>query len=349
MIRARHVLPIVAGVCVSVLAQAQDVSWYKFKDKYISLGTLKKADTVAQGAVVFQRATMHAAQFGVDESLRVEVQDQIWTLGKSREIVIRDKAGKTLRTIADPDIATKADNISGNLALFAVAGGVVRLVRLEGRHGYVLRRYDAQGSPQGSFRLAHTRYTTKGNVTTSDPHLYYFAHTDHEVVFSSLGQRAGETVILGLADGGERRLPYAIAGLVIGARDRRLAGWAHPDETGQKLSVEVGERKFTIEDEGRGDAVRAIIDENIIYLAHYHNIATGCRLSAYDIRTGKSVWRADVKQLNVGHSEYYNLVYLSLLAGRLVLEANEAAGAYLQIFDPKTGARLFADVPSLPQ
>lgn len=349
MIRARHLLPIVIGVCVSVFAQAQVMNWYKFKDKYINLSSLQKADTLAPGAVLFQREAMHAAQFGVDDSLRVELQDRSWTLGKSREIVIRDKAGKTLRTIADPDIGIKADNIAGNLALFPVAGGVVRLVRLEGRHGYVLRRYDAGGSPQGSFRLAHTRYTTKGNVTTSSPHLYYFAHTEHEVVFSSLGRRDGETVILRLADGGERRLPYAIAGLVIGARNRRLAGWAHQDETGQKLSVEVGERKFTIEDEGRGDAVRAIMDENIIYLAHYHNIATGCRLSAYDIMTGKAVWRADVQQMMVGHSEYYNLVYLSLVAGRLVLEANEAAGAYLQIFDPKTGARLFADVPALPQ
>lgn len=83
------------------------------------------------------------------------------------------------------------------------------------------------------------------------------------------------------------------------------------------------------------------------YLAHYHNIATGCGLLVYDIRTGGRPWRGDVKQLLVGHSEYYNLAHLSLVARRQILEAKEAAGRYLQILDPATGRRLFERMPAV--
>lgn len=322
------------------------MSCYKFKDKFVDLSTLRQTDSPAKTATIVQRETTHAAHFGVDDSLQAKLGEAVYTLNKSRAIVVSDAAGGTLRTIEDPDRAINADHISGNMALFAVDGGVVRLIRLEGKHGYVLRRYGADGVERGKWQLAHTLYKTQGNVTESIPHLYYFAHTAHQVIFSSLSGRGGESVILDLSDGSQKKLPYRLAGIVVSAPDRRLAGWVRTDDSSNRLHVEIGPRKFTIVDEQSGDAVKAVLAHNTLYLAHYHNIATGCGLSAYDITSGKRVWRADVKQLMVGHSEYYNLVYLSLAAGRLILEANEAAGAYLQIFDPATGQRLFEQMPS---
>lgn len=339
------------GALLCVAAHAQTMSHYKFKDKFIDLKTLQVKDTLPPGATELRRETSHAAHFGIDDALRVERPEGSWVLNKSRAIVISDKAGKVRRTIEDPDIAKKADQIAGNMALFAVSGGVLRLIRLEGQGGYVLRRYSSEGRETGFWRLAHTRYQTQGRVTESIPQLYYFAQTDHEVIFSSLHSRGGQAVILKLSDGSQRHLDYALAGIITQAAgppgERRLAGWVSTDQTGHKLKVELGTTQFLIEEERGGDGVKVVLADNTLYLAHYHNIATGCGLAAYDARSGKKLWRADVQQLNVGHSEYYNLVYLSLVAGRLILEANEAAGAYLQIFDPSTGQRLFSRLPTI--
>lgn len=346
MSKARLALFLIASACFSVAAYAQTMNYYKFKDKFVDLSSNRLVDSVAKTATIVQRETTHAAHFGVDESLQAKLGEAVYTLNKSRAIVVSDAAGGTLRTIEDPDRAIRADHIAGNMALFAVEGGVLRLIRLEGKHGYVLRRYSPDGVERGKWQLAHTIYKTQGNVTESIPHLYYFAHTASQVIFSSMSGRGGEAVILDLKDGNQKRLPYRLAGIVVSATDRSLAGWVSTEDSGHKLSVEIGPRKFTIADESSGDAVKAVLANNTLYLAHYHNIATGCGLSAYDINTGKRIWRADVKQLMVGHSEYYNLVYLTLAAGRLILEANEAAGAYLQIFDPATGRRLFDQLPS---
>lgn len=331
---------------LSLVAYAQTMTYYKFKDKFVDLSSCRLVDSVAKTATIVQRETTHGAHFGIDELLRVPLGEAVYTLNKARAIVVTDAAGQTLRTIEDPDRAIGADPIAGNMALFAVAGGVVRLIRLEGKHGYVLRRYGADGVERGKWQLPHTIYKTQGNVTESIPHLYFFAHTRGEVIFSSNSGRGGETVILDLKDGSQKGLPYRLAGIVVSAPDRRLAGWVSTEDSGRKLNVEIGPRKFTIADEQSGDAVKAILANNTLYLAHYHNIATGCGLSAYDINTGTRIWRAEVKQLMVGHSEYYNLVYLSLAAGRLILEAHEAAGTYLQIFDPASGKRLFDQLPS---
>ena len=63
--------------------------------------------------------------------------------------------------------------------------------------------------------------------------------------------------------------------------------------------------------------------------------ATGCRLSAYDIGTGKAVWRADVKQLMVGHSGILQFG-LSIAGGRSTGAGSYGSGgAYLKSLTPK--------------
>lgn len=345
MLTLRRTLPVVISAFFYLVAQAQTVNYYKFKNRYVDLASLKENDALVPGATPHDREALHAVRFDEPAPQRIERPEGVWTIDTSRTITISDRSGKPLRTIADPDRATRLDHIVGNLALFAGGGGVLRLVRLEGRGGYVLRRYAADGGERGTWRVPHTLYTTQGHVTQSTPHLYHFAHTTNEVIFTSGRREQAETVILNLTDGSQRKLPYGLAGIVLRA-DRSLAGWVRAEGNGQKLLVEIGSTQLAIADEWSGDAVKAVLADNTLYLAHYHNIATGCGLLAYDIRTGKRLWRGDVRQLEVGHSEYFNLVYLSLVAGRLILEAHEAAGDYLQIFDPATGRRLFERMPA---
>jgi outer membrane protein assembly factor BamB len=79
-----------------------------------------------------------------------------------------------------------------------------------------------------------------------------------------------------------------------------------------------------------------------LYVSFYHGIATGSSLYAFTRSTGKLLWQADVKQLNVSHSEYYNTVLLSNWKNYIILEGIEAEGHYVQIFNKDTGERLFS-------
>ncbi len=90
----------------------------------------------------------------------------------------------------------------------------------------------------------------------------------------------------------------------------------------------------------RDDSAIAIVDGGQLIVATWHRIATGSRLLALDLATGAERWHADVEQLQVAHSKYYNDVTLELASGILTLRGFEAAGCYIQTFDAATGKRL---------
>lgn len=89
-----------------------------------------------------------------------------------------------------------------------------------------------------------------------------------------------------------------------------------------------------------GENTEAILKDDILVVANYSWISTGSHLRAYDIRTHRLLWKADVKQLNIPHSKYFNKVILSRYKNNIIMEGIEAGGNYVQIFDIKTGKSL---------
>lgn len=83
-----------------------------------------------------------------------------------------------------------------------------------------------------------------------------------------------------------------------------------------------------------------LLNNNTLIIASYHPISTGSQLIAFDLGKGYQLWKAEVLQLNTGHSKYYNSVVISKYENKIIMEGNEAHGDYLQIFDFKTGRRL---------
>ena len=88
------------------------------------------------------------------------------------------------------------------------------------------------------------------------------------------------------------------------------------------------------------DGFSALVDGDRLILANYHRDATGATLFALDLGSGALRWTADVEQLNVAHSEYYNDVALERRGAELVMRGYEAAGCYVQSFDLQSGRRL---------
>ena len=165
-----------------------------------------------------------------------------------------------------------------------------------------------------------------------------------------------ETVILDLATGLEKKLNFSLGGIIVDARDNTLRGTLKMDDKKKNIVVDLFNlpalsevinttRHFTIENDGYGDAAKTILTDSLLIIAHYHNIATGCSVKAYDCRTGEIKWKGDVKQIMTAHSIYYNIVHLTLYKNKLILEGNEAHGSYLQVLDLNTGKNLFSLMP----
>lgn len=89
-----------------------------------------------------------------------------------------------------------------------------------------------------------------------------------------------------------------------------------------------------------GDSASVLVADELLLVAHFHRIATGSSLHAFDLQTGTPRWRADVQQLQVAHSKYWNDVAIERAGSTLILRGMEAGGCYLQTFELATGRRL---------
>jgi hypothetical protein len=153
-----------------------------------------------------------------------------------------------------------------------------------------------------------------------------------------------ETVVLSIANGTKKTIEQSTGGIIINPTDKSLAGLIHFDDHAKTMEAEMKINKWKTAYNGYDDAAKTVLTDSILAVAIYDNIATGCSVNAYNAFTGALLWKGDVKQLMVGHSEYYNMVYLTLYKNLLILEGNEAGGDYLQVLDLNTGKNLFAEM-----
>jgi len=91
---------------------------------------------------------------------------------------------------------------------------------------------------------------------------------------------------------------------------------------------------------GSPNTTATLVVGDVLYIALFHRISTGAQLIAVNLATGALVWRADVVQMNVAHSQYWNDVSLEREGDRIVMHGYEASGCYTQTFALATGKRL---------
>lgn len=96
--------------------------------------------------------------------------------------------------------------------------------------------------------------------------------------------------------------------------------------------------------DGFGDSASIVVAGDLLIVAHYHRIATGSGLSALDLATGAIKWKAEVQQLQIAHSKYWNDVTLTRAGNTLTLRGVESGGCHLQTFELATGRRLSAQL-----
>jgi hypothetical protein len=84
----------------------------------------------------------------------------------------------------------------------------------------------------------------------------------------------------------------------------------------------------------------AIMDDTLYYVAH-SEIASGARVVAVELRSGKQRWSTQLKGLGpIAHSQYRNQVWFAIEGGVIEVRSLEAGGKYIELVDLKTGKML---------
>jgi len=160
---------------------------------------------------------------------------------------------------------------------------------------------------------------------------------------STYPKKLRKTIVVDLTSGTKQVYPFTSGGVVRSEDEQRIVGLVELDEDAELIKVHMGAAVRAIPmAPGRGDAADTLLIGDTLVIGYYDNIATGSALLAADRRTGKLLWRADVKQLAIEHSEYYNTVRVSRYRDKVAMEGIEAGGHYLQVFDRASGRRLYS-------
>ncbi len=81
---------------------------------------------------------------------------------------------------------------------------------------------------------------------------------------------------------------------------------------------------------------------DVLYVAEPARSTTGCTVYAYDLKTGKELWRTRLQsRSNRPHSAYSNMVTVELFfSDALLVRGNESLLRYIEFVDLKTGKTL---------
>jgi hypothetical protein len=119
-----------------------------------------------------------------------------------------------------------------------------------------------------------------------------------------------------------------------------------------KVVLELKGHEFTIFRTNPNDPFREgkRSSEKILYFADYSPYSDGCLLVAYDLRTGKELWKAQLKGIGaVDHSVYSNRINMDLDESVVRVAGREAGGNYVEVVDRKTGRTIAHRLFPLPK
>lgn len=111
-----------------------------------------------------------------------------------------------------------------------------------------------------------------------------------------------------------------------------------PKNHGLKITF-VRDGKTIVSEEGHFISVfRCKYGTNLLYFCEYGDSGSGCTVVAYDMNTGRQLWRTKLKALGFfGHYAYGNHVDISVGADEVFIFGRESFGNYVEVLDRATG------------
>ena len=313
---------------------------YHFKDTFINLENFKKYNLENDTIKSFKELSKYADRF----------KGPFWFDAYQTEVTLNNKKfvlSENKVTISDLSLSGKGETrmkkgggSSGDF-LLCTSEAVVHIQSLDKDPFYMITVYNEKGEVTHTFKLEHTKIINKKNVYNHYPYLKFFTYTKNNLVFTSYDEKYPLTYVLDIKTGDQKSYKYIINGIIRSEDENTVTGFVKMDEEKQKLKIITPDNSWTATvDNNYYDEAETILKDSILIVATYPKIATGSALAAYNFKTGKQVWKADVFQMKIDHSEYYNKVLLSLYGNKIIMEGVEAGGSYLQVFDILSGKRL---------
>ena len=328
-----------------------NLKFYPFDGYYVNLETLQRIEIDGILPSNFKSLSDYAFRFYAPENWidnyyqECSFKGFTFKIEKDQSISIKDQSTSNTVIVKNPDKNIEVENVTGAHFLFATSGGVIEIKRLEGSNGYRVRKYNESGKCNFDLNIEHTKIEVNGNTHYHKPYLYYNTCTDKNLVFTSNSREFAKTVQVNLADGKVTSFPFTINGVIRTDHEENIPGFICIDDNRKNFKTIILNHSWTASPDNLwANTAETVLIGGVLYIAFYHGIATGSSLYAYDLNTGRELWKADVKQLNIDHSEYYNKVYLSAYKDKIIMEGVEAEGKYLQIFDSETGKRLYSSI-----
>lgn len=321
---------------------------YFFNHSYIDLNTLQIIEVDDIVTSDFKTAGKFHARFEIPLWFRYAYQvviyeNTVFEIINDNEIKITDRDTDKESIINYEKANIKFDSSSVNNYLIATSHGVLHIRRVKDQYRYFISEYDKNGNELFSHSFEYTPVAEKEDSYHSYSYLDYFIHTDTHLVFTSYSSDYKKTCVIDLKAGTTTTYEFTINGVIRAEDENGIIGFIQIDDNTSDLRVIMlsGNTPIAKVSTHYYDTVETVLVDDVLYVTEYSKIDTGSTLRAFNLRTGEFVWKADVKQLHAEHSQYYNKVYLSLHENRLILEGIEAQGIYLQIFDIRTGKRLY--------
>jgi len=331
----------------------QNLKYYPFDGYYVDLESLERIEIDVILPTDFKSLSNYALRFYAPREWINNFYQECsfngctFKIENDKSISIKDISTSKLITINNPDKDIAVENVSGAHFLFATNNGVIEIKRLEGKNGYRVRNYNEFGHCKFSINIEHTKIEVSGNTNYYKPYLGYFTCTEQFIIFTSNNSKSDKTVQVNLIDGKITSYNFTINGVIRTDMEKNIPGFICIDRDQKKFKTIILNHSWDASPKNLyANTAETLLIGNTLYIAFYHEISTGSSLYAFDLETGKELWQANVKQLNIDHSEYSNTVYLSAYKNRIIMEGIEAEGKHLQIFDSKTGQSLYSSMSS---
>lgn len=321
---------------------------YPFEDYFINLETREKVIPKVTPTENFKTSSVYAFRFSqphwwLHARKSIRFPEAIFEIDAEGGLLYQSTQGKgAKKKLPGP----KA--VSGQQFLIKFPDGVVYIQSVGNPAAYLLFKYDKMGTLIWEEPLA---FEPSGDNTDPpyDPALQYFYRaTEGYLVFTTRYDGTGTTLI-DQKDGRKGAFGFEINGIIRGTKESEIDGFLQLDGEQKTLKANFLSWDWTVpcKEADFVNNTETIRAKDMLIVASWHDISTGSWLVAYDIQTGAVRWRAEVDQLQAEHSKYFNAVTLSRYKDTIIMEGTEAYGNYLQIFDLKSGERLYNSLNGL--
>lgn len=269
---------------------------------------------------------------------------------KKHIITICDKDGIYLSEIQDKENQYER-NINGSDMLIKGNNCIIHVKDLDIETGYIFSCYDEFGNETWRVQAKHTEIEIKGDTHYHKRYLNYFEHNSKYIIFTTnvFYSDFSKTVILNLSSGEFTELPITVSGVLFDKQDNIIGLLSYNEKENEisfydKMSDNILWKYVYTDRMVNPSKITALLHEDKLILAFYHQISTGSDLIALDKKTGSLKWHAKVDQVNASHSKYYNHDNLFNYKDKILMEGIESYGKYLQVFDVNTGINLFSEI-----